>query len=158
MSPVLLRELQRRRALLKAGGSAGLLGLLAAAGFLPAREALAQQQPWNAPAFSTKSVADTVRALGAAAPAANKAIEIKAADIAENGLLVPVEVTSNIPNTESIAILVEKNPHTLSAVFNIPEDGRKQRRVRAGQGRGPQLLCAQGNPRHPRWLWLICGG
>ena len=73
-------EQQRRRALLKAGGSAGLLGLLAAAGFLPAGEALAQQQPWNAPAFSTKSVADTVRALGAAAPAANKAIEIKAAE------------------------------------------------------------------------------
>jgi len=120
MSTALLREQQRRRALLKAGGSAGLLSLLAAAGFLPAGEALAQQQPWNAPAFSTKSIADTVRALGASAPAANKAIEIKAADIAENGLLVPLEVTSNIPKTESIAILVEKNPSTLSAVFNIP--------------------------------------
>ena len=113
------REQQRRRALLKAGGSASLLGLLAAAGFLPSGEALAQQS-WNAPAFSTKSIADTVKALGASAPAANRGIEIKAADIAENGLLVPVEVTSNIPKTESIAILVEKNPNTLSAVFSIP--------------------------------------
>lgn len=113
-------EQQRRRAILKAGGSAGLLGLLAAAGFLPSGEALAQQQPWNAPAFSTKSIADTVKALGASAPAANKGIVISAADIAENGLLVPVEVTSNIPKTEAIAILVEKNPNTLSAVFTIP--------------------------------------
>ena len=40
-------------------------------------------------------------------------------DIAENGALVPVTVTSSIPNTESIAILVDKNPNTLAANFTI---------------------------------------
>lgn len=114
-----IARLQSRRTVLKAGGSIGLLGLLAAAGFLPAGEALAQQ-PWNALAFAAKSVADTVKALGASAPSVSKSIQVVAADIAENGLQVPIEVMSSIPKTETIAILVEKNPNTLSAVFSIP--------------------------------------
>ena len=109
---------QGRRAALKTGGGVGLLGLLAAAGFFPAGEALAQQ-PWNVLAFTTRSVAETLKALGASAPVASKAIQITAADISENGQLVPIEVASSIPRTETIAILVEKNPNTLSAVFSI---------------------------------------
>ena len=42
-------------------------------------------------------------------------------DIAENGAVVPVGITSNIPKTESIAILIEKNPNMLAAVFDIPQ-------------------------------------
>jgi len=34
--------------------------------------------------------------------------------------VVPIGVTSNIPKTESIAILIEKNPNLLAAVFEIP--------------------------------------
>jgi sulfur-oxidizing protein SoxY len=41
-------------------------------------------------------------------------------EIAENGAVVPVGVISNIPKTESIAILIEKNPNPLAAVFDIP--------------------------------------
>jgi sulfur-oxidizing protein SoxY len=63
-----------------------------------------------------------MKALGASAPLASKAIQITAADIAENGQLVPIEVTSSIPRTELIAILVEKNPNALSAVFSIPAE------------------------------------
>jgi sulfur-oxidizing protein SoxY len=110
-----------RRAALKAGGGVGLLGLLAAAGFFQSSEALAQQ-PWNVVAFTTRSVTDIFRALGASAPVASKSIQITAADIAENGQLVPIEVASSIPKTEMIAILVEKNPNTLSAVFSIPAE------------------------------------
>ena len=110
---------QQRRMVLKAGGGMGLLGVLAAMGLLPAGEVMAQQQ-WNAGAFGAKSFADAVKALGGAAPTENKGIQITAPDIAENGLVVPVGVTSNIPKTESIAIMIEKNPNLLSAVFNIP--------------------------------------
>ncbi len=110
---------KERRKVIKAGGGIGLLGLLAAAGLLPAGEALAQQQ-WNSGAFGTRNLADAVKALGGTPPTENKAIQITAPDIAENGLVVPVSVTSDIPKTESIAILVEKNPNLLSAVFEIP--------------------------------------
>jgi len=35
--------------------------------------------------------------------------------------VVPVRVTSAIPNTEYMAILVEKNPNPLATAFNLPE-------------------------------------
>ena len=34
--------------------------------------------------------------------------------------MVPIGVTSKLPSTESIAILVEKNPFTLAALFDLP--------------------------------------
>lgn len=110
---------EQRRKVIKAGGGIGLLGLLAAAGLLPAGGALAQQQ-WNSGAFAARSFADAVKALGGSGPTENMSIQITAPDIAENGLVVPIAVTSNIPKTESIAILVDKNPNLLSAVFDIP--------------------------------------
>ena len=53
-------------------------------------------------------------------PVPGKGLQINAADIAENGLLVPIEVSSSIPNTELMALMIEKNPNTLSAVFSFP--------------------------------------
>ena len=64
---------------------------------------------------------ETMKALGATPPAQSKDIVfVPTPDIAENGAVVPVGITSNIPKTESIAILVEKNPNMLAAVFDIP--------------------------------------
>jgi sulfur-oxidizing protein SoxY len=124
-----------RRTLLKAGGGMGLLGSLAAAGFLPWSEVLAQQPAWNALAFSAKSMANVAKALGWSQPLENKAIQIAMADIAENGQQVPVAVTSSIPKTEAMALLVEKNPNMLSAVFNVPPgtDAYFSTRIKMGE-------------------------
>ena len=113
---------EQRRKVIKAGGGIGLLGLLAAAGLLPAGEAFAQQQGWNSGAFAARTFADAVKALGGAPATENKGVQFASPtpDIAENGAVVPITVTSSIPKTESIAILVEKNPNLLSAVFDIP--------------------------------------
>ena len=109
--------IQNRREFVKVGG---VLGLMAAAGLITMKEARAQQQAWNKAAFDTKSVEDTVKALGGSAPAQSGDISITAPDIAENGAVVPVAVTSKIPNTQGIYVLVEKNPNTLAAGFTIP--------------------------------------
>src|SRR6267378_8073065 len=106
----------KRREVLKTGG--GVLALAAAVGIIKPGEALAQE--WNKAAFDTKSVAETVKALGGGASTPSSAIEITAPDIAENGAVVPVAVESRLPRTQAIAILVEKNPNTLSAEFEIP--------------------------------------
>jgi sulfur-oxidizing protein SoxY len=44
-------------------------------------------------------------------------IEIKAPEIAENGAVVPVNVNTNLPNVESVSIIVDENPHPLAAQF-----------------------------------------
>jgi sulfur-oxidizing protein SoxY len=109
-----------RRDVLKAGGGATLLTLLAAAGWLKPGEALAADA-WNKAAFEAKSMDETMKAFGGAAPAQSKDITFfSTPDIAENGAVVPIGVTSAIPKTEQIAILVEKNPNMLAASFDIP--------------------------------------
>jgi len=116
------------------GGGATLLALVAAAGWL--RPGAAQAQAWNKAAFDTKSLGDTMKALGGGEPAQSKDIVFfQTPDIAENGAVVPVGITSNIPKTDSIAILIEKNPNTLAAVFDIPAgtDPTITTRVKMGQ-------------------------
>ena len=149
-----------RRAALKTGGGATLLALLGAAGWLRPELAHAQTQAWNKAAFETHSMAETMQALGGGEPAQSKDILFfQTPDIAENGAVVPVGITSNIPKTESIAILIEKNPNMLAAVFDIPrghrafgddarEDGTEFEHLRAGQGRRQILRRCQGRQGH----------
>ena len=126
----------RRRDVLKTGGGASLLALVAAAGWLKPGDALAQGAAWNKAAFETHALDETVKALGGSAPAQSKDIAfVSTPDIAENGAVVPIGVTSAIPKTESIAILVEKNPNMLAAVFDIPAgtDPAVSTRIKMGQ-------------------------
>lgn len=124
---------QMRRNTLRAGGSASLLALLAAAGIVRPGDLLAAE--WNKTAFEGKTVADAFKALGAGSPANSGDIVMRAADIAENGAVVPVGVDSKIPGTESISILVEKNPSPLAASFDIPSgtDPSVMTRVKLGR-------------------------
>jgi sulfur-oxidizing protein SoxY len=108
-----------RREFLQAGSGAGALALATAAGLIRPGEALAQQ--WNKAAFETRSFADTVKALGGGGSTESAQIQITAPDIAENGAVVPITVESGIAKTQTIAIMIEKNPNTLSANFDIPE-------------------------------------
>jgi sulfur-oxidizing protein SoxY len=125
----------RRRNFLQTGGGMTLLTMLAATGWLQPRTAEAADA-WNAAAFDTKSLDDTMKALGGAAPVPSKGITfVQTPDIAENGAVVPVGIASTIPNTQSIAILIEKNPNMLAAVFDIPAgtDPSISTRVKMGQ-------------------------
>ena len=123
-----------RREVLKTGGGVTLFTLLAAAGFLKPGDALAQA--WNKNAFEAKTLDEVMKALGGGAPAQSKDIAfVQTPDIAENGAVVPIAVSSSLPRTESIAILVEKNPNALAAVFDLPAgtEPTVSTRVKMGQ-------------------------
>ncbi|MES2938584.1 MAG: thiosulfate oxidation carrier protein SoxY [Pseudomonadota bacterium] len=104
--------MQTRRDTLK--HSAVVAGLLAATGLFP-RMALA----WNNAAFDAKSVNDVAKAFGAGAPAESKDVTLTAPDIAENGAVVPMTVATTLPNVKHVLLLVEKNPNTLVAKFDV---------------------------------------
>lgn len=124
---------QSRRQTLQAAGGLGLYGALVALGLLPASEAAAQQ--FNAKAFEAKTIADAIKALGASAPAESKDVSIISPDIAENGAVVPVGVKSTIPNTQFIALLIEKNPFALTGAYDIlaGAEAEVNMRVKMGQ-------------------------
>ena len=123
-----------RRQALKTGSGVTLLTLVAAAGWLTPGEAAAED--WNKAAFETKSMDDTMKAFGGGTPAPSSDIVFfSTPDIAENGAVVPIGITSRVPNTQSIAILVEKNPNMLAAVFDLPAgtDTSLSTRIKMGQ-------------------------
>ena len=72
---------------------------------------------WNKAAFDAIKLDDATKNLAINAEIPSKDIEIIAPDRAENGAIVQLEVTSRIPNTEAIAVFVEKNPTALIGNF-----------------------------------------
>ncbi len=115
----------RRRGLLKAA-SAVALGLLKPLAALAAN--------WDKEAFAAKSAADALKSIGTPGAQASDAIAIEAPQIAENGAVVPIEVTSKIPGTTSMAVLVEKNPYPLVAKFDFTEGALPFVKINAKMG------------------------
>ena len=111
-------NMNRRQALKRAGAS-GALAAAFVSGVLRPEELLAAD--WNKDAFGSKTAADALKSLGAASPVDSNDIVIDAPQIAENGAVVPIEITSNVPNTRSIAVLIDKNPFPLAAKFDFLE-------------------------------------
>jgi sulfur-oxidizing protein SoxY len=124
-----------RRKVLQGTGGAAVMGLAIAAGLIKPGRAWAQQGAWNKAAFETRSLNDAVKALGGQTATESKDIQfVNTPDIAENGAVVPFTITSRIPKTESIALLVEKNPNILAAKFDIPEGTEPWVNTRAKMG------------------------
>ena len=108
---------QNRRVLLKGTFAAGATGLAISAGLLTPKAVLAA---WPKAAFEAKdSKAALEASMGSSDMTDSGDIKLKAPDIAENGAVVPVTVTSNIDGTEQISIVVAGNQTPLAATFNL---------------------------------------
>ena len=107
----------KRRVFLKGSLAASAMGAAVGAGLLTPQAVLAA---WPKAAFEAKKVEDAMTSLmGSAMSEATGDISIKAPDIAENGAVVPVTVSTTIGGVESIAIFAEKNPSPLAASFDL---------------------------------------
>jgi len=107
-----------RRSVLKGVGAFGVLATAVAAGLLSPVRALAA---WNKGAFEAKSAVDAMRALGMSNAEDSKEIQIRAPDIAENGAVVPIDITSSIPGTTAISVFIEKNPFPYTGTFDFSQ-------------------------------------
>lgn len=123
-------NLERRQAL-KTGGALGLWGLFVSLGLMPQ----GAQAEWNKTLFTAKSMDEALDGLGAVLPANSDAISLTVPEIAENGAVVPISVSSSLPNTTRIMVFVDKNPNVLAADFSFPEgtEGFVTTRVKMGQ-------------------------
>lgn len=124
--------MQTRRKTLKQ--SAAVAGLLAGTGLFP-KYALA----FNAPAFDAKNLADVLKAIGAGAPQASKDVTITAPDIAENGAVVPIAASTGLTGVKQLLLLVEKNPSTLVALFNVTDSVEANFATRAKMGQSSDV-------------------
>jgi len=107
-----------RREFIRKGSGAAALGLAGAAGFAPAQAADAPG--WSRHAFSARSFAEVVKALGGGPAVESKDIVLQAPEIAEDGSSVRFSAQSNLPGTTQLALIVDKNPFALAALFDLP--------------------------------------
>ena len=122
-----------RRIFLKGSLATGVLSVAAGAGLLTPNHVLAA---WPESAFSAKELPSALDALlGAESAEESSAIKIKAPDIAENGAVVPVTVSSDMANIESISIMAVNNPAPLVASFNLGanSEGFVSTRIKMGK-------------------------
>jgi sulfur-oxidizing protein SoxY len=119
--------MNNRRDTLKQG--AVLAGLLTAAGY--PQYALA----FNKNAFEAKTIQEAIKAAGGGAMSESKDVTLTGPDIAENGAVVPLGVSTSLTGVKELLILVEKNPNALVALFKVSDaiDANFMTRAKMGQ-------------------------
>jgi len=106
-----------RRVFLQRSLATGAVALAASAGLLAPSTVLAS---WNKAAFEAKDLSSAIKgAVTGDAPTESADIKIKAPDIAENGAVVPVTVSTTLKDVETITIFSEKNGTPLVAQFDF---------------------------------------
>jgi sulfur-oxidizing protein SoxY len=107
-----------RRVILQGAGAVALVGLGSTTFVWPAFAAANDKYPEEA--FKQKSDADAIKSLYGKTAEASDKIKLDAPEIAENGAVVPVSVTTTLSDVSSISFLVAENPIVLVASYRIP--------------------------------------
>jgi sulfur-oxidizing protein SoxY len=108
-----------RRVILKGTAVLALIGM-AGIRFGATRAFAAANDKYPEDAFRQKNSDDAIKALYGKTAEASDKIKLDAPEIAENGAVVPVAVSSTLPDVTSISILVAENPNALVASYKIP--------------------------------------
>jgi sulfur-oxidizing protein SoxY len=128
----------KRRVFLKGSLAAGTVGVAVGAGLLAPQAVIAA---WPKSAFEAKSIDDALKAaMGTGSSSASDAIKIKAPDIAENGAVVPVSISSTLDGVESIALLAEGNNSPLVATFVMGAGGVPDVSTRIKMGKTSDVM------------------
>jgi sulfur-oxidizing protein SoxY len=110
---------------------------------------LAALAAWNKEAFGAKTPADALKNIGVPNAAPSGELHIEAPQIAENGAVVPIEISSNIPGTTALIVLIEKNPFPLTARFDFKEGALPFVKVNVKMGETSEVrVIAESGGRH----------
>jgi sulfur-oxidizing protein SoxY len=108
-----------RRLVLQGAASVALVGLgNLAFSLAPALAAANDKYPEDA--FKAKSDTDAIKSLYGKTAEPSDKVKLDAPEIAENGAVVPISVSSSLADVTSISILVADNPNALAASYKIP--------------------------------------
>jgi sulfur-oxidizing protein SoxY len=108
-----------RRLILKGAATVALVGLgNIPFGLAPAFAAANDKYPEDA--FKQKSDADAIKSLYGKAAEPSDKVKLDAPEIAENGAVVPISVSTTLADVTSISLLVSENPNALVASYKIP--------------------------------------
>ena len=107
-----------RRVILKGTVTVALTGLgNIPIGFASAFAAANDKYPQDA--FMAKNEADAIKLLYGRTAEPSDKVKLDAPEIAENGAVVPISVSSSLAEVTSISLLVSENPNVLAASYRI---------------------------------------
>src|SRR5712672_3683520 len=108
-----------RRLILQGAATVALVGLgNIPFGLAPVFAAANDKYPEDA--FKQKSDVDAIKSLYGKTAEPSDKVKLDAPEIAENGAVVPISVSSTLADVTSISILVAENPNALAASYKIP--------------------------------------
>ena len=106
-----------RRKFLKSAAGLGAIATTIGTGLLLPQRAIAA---YLKDAFAAKDVSSALKAaIGTDSHTPSDAVKLKAPDIAENGAVVPVTVSSTLDNVESITIVASANAAPLTSTYQL---------------------------------------
>jgi sulfur-oxidizing protein SoxY len=107
-----------RRLILQGAGAIVLAGL----GSISLGQAVfaAANGKYPEDAFKQKGAADAIKSLYGRTAEPSDKIKLDAPEIAENGAVVPISVSTTLTEVTSISFLASENPNALAAVYRIP--------------------------------------
>jgi sulfur-oxidizing protein SoxY len=109
-----------RRLILQGVGVIALAGLGGMAFSFPSALAAANDK-YPEDAFKQKGGADAIKSLYGKTAEVSDKVKLDAPEIAENGAVVPISLTTTLADVTSISFLVSENPNALAASYRIPE-------------------------------------
>jgi sulfur-oxidizing protein SoxY len=107
-----------RRLILKGVGLVALTGL-GILPFGPMPALAAANDKWPEDAFKQKGQAEAIKSLYGKTAEPSDQVKLDAPEIAENGAVVPISVTTTLTDVTSISFLVADNPNALAASYQI---------------------------------------
>lgn len=107
-----------RRAFVKGVLASALAGVGGIFTLVSPKRAIAAE--WPRDAYAAKTVDEALKNLyGTSNTVASPEVKFRAPLQAENGSVVPISVSTNLPDVQSISVLVEKNAAPLAAHINL---------------------------------------
>ena len=105
-----------RRLILQGGTCVALIGL-GNLPFAPARAAANDRYPEDA--FRQKDAKEAIKLLYGRSAEPSDKVKLDAPEIAENGAVVPISVSTTLAEVTSVSFVVPENPNPLAAYYQI---------------------------------------
>jgi len=98
---------------------------------------------WPKKSFDIKDLTDSVKSVyGHNNLEESSKVKLKAPSIAENGAIVPINVSTTLDNVESIMIFVENNPQPLSSGYQLSSLSEPSIGTRLKMGKTSNVMAA----------------
>ena len=98
---------------------------------------------WPKKSFDIKDLTDSVKSVyGHNNLEESSKVKLKAPSIAENGAIVPINVSTTLDNVDSIMIFVENNPQPLSSGYQLTKLAEPSIGTRLKMGKTSNVMAA----------------